>query len=85
MIRIDEIYQNIFWPYFASTNKNLQLAVHDPFGHSDPNSIIVYINGDDRYGNYLYMFDQEPVQTDIHRGTFDKIKTFHTFEVIIEQ
>ena len=76
MIRIDEIYQNVFWPFFASSNKNLELAVHDPFGSSDPDSIQVYINGDEREGNYLYLFDQEPIHPEVHEPTFDKIKEY---------
>lgn len=76
MIRIDEIYQNVFWSYFAKLNKNLELAVHDPFGASDPDSVIVYINGDETKGNYLYLFDQEPIHPDVHQPTFDKIKKY---------
>lgn len=76
MIRIDEIYQNVFWSYFSKSNKDLELAVHDPFGASDPNSIIVYINGDETKGNYLYLFDQEPIHPDVHKPTFDKIKEY---------
>jgi hypothetical protein len=84
MIRIDEIYQNVFFPYFASKHKNLELAVHDPFGSSDPDSIVVYINGSHQPGDYedpkkfkyLYMFDQEPIHKDILQPAIDKIKEF---------
>lgn len=52
------------------------MAFHDPFGRSDPDSVLVYINGDPSKGNYLYLFDQEPIQQYLHRPTFDKIKNY---------
>jgi len=68
----------VFFPYFASNskNRNFELAVHDPFGSSDPDSIVVYINGNENRGNYLYLFDQEPIQPNLHKSTFSKIKEY---------
>jgi hypothetical protein len=85
MIRIDEIYQNVFFPYFVQRQDHIQLATHDPFGATDADSICVYIHGeqDPKLKSvgpagvpYLYMFDQEPVQMDVHAPAFSRIKQY---------
>lgn len=46
----------------------------DPFGRSDPDSILSYGWDDIPEHNYTFFFDQEPIHLNIHMGTFDKIK-----------
>lgn len=48
----------------------------DPFGRSDPDSILNYGRDDILEHNYTFFFDQEPVHLDIHQGTFNKVKIF---------
>ena len=47
----------------------------DPFGRSDPDSVVNY--GDDlvHEHNYIFFFDQEPIHLDIHFETFKKVRS----------
>ena len=75
MIKIDEIYQSLFVPYCRSFSKNIEVAYHYPFGHTDVDSIKVHIKGNDKVpGNYIYIQDQEPVNWNIHQTTIDEMK-----------
>ena len=46
----------------------------EPFGQSDPDSVVNY--GDDYIPehNYIFFFDQEPIHLSIHSATFDEVK-----------
>lgn len=44
----------------------------DPFGRSDPDSILNYGYDDVPEYNYTFFFDQEPIHLNIHMATFDK-------------
>ena len=46
----------------------------DPFGRSDPDSVLNYGWDDIPEYNYTLFFDQEPVHLNIHTATFDKVK-----------
>ena len=46
----------------------------DPFGRSDPDSVIGYGRGDIQEHNYIFFFDQEPIHLNIHNATFDRVK-----------
>jgi hypothetical protein len=72
MIRIDEIYNNTFRPWLSKNRPGFRFLVCDPFGRSDPDSIICY--GDDKVHehNYIFCFDQEPIHLNIHIPTFTK-------------
>ena len=81
MIRIDEIYQNTFWPWF---NKNLQgnrMQFCDPFGRSDPDCILNYGWDDIPEFNYTLFFDQEPIHLDIHKETFETVRHVHNHDI----
>ena len=45
----------------------------DPFGRSDPDSLIVYGSEIIHENNYIFFFDQEPIHLNIHSATFDKV------------
>ena len=47
--------------------------VCDPFGRSDPESVISYGREDIHEHNYIFFFDQEPIHLNIHMPTFDKV------------
>lgn len=72
MIRVDEIYNNTFWPYI---NKNIPLTrlfFCDPPGRSDPDALLNF--GDDVTEiNYILLHDQEPIHMDIHKPLFDDV------------
>jgi hypothetical protein len=74
MPRIDEIYQNTFWPWFKKNLPGHRIQFCDPFGRSDPDSVLNYGWDDIPEYNYTLFFDQEPVHLNIHTATFDKVK-----------
>lgn len=75
MIRIDEIYQSVFWPWFQKNKPSWRVQFCDPFGRSDPDSVLNYGREDIPETNYTFFFDQEPIHLSIHTATFDKVKT----------
>jgi hypothetical protein len=74
MIRIDEIYENTFLPWAKNNLPATTLYYHDPFGHSDPDSILCrsYAPAEEEE-NFIYFFDQEPLIPDYHQATFDSM------------
>ena len=72
MLRIDEIYNNTFWPWLRDHRPGYRLLTCDPFGRSDPDSIITYGREDIAEHNYIFFFDQEPIHLNIHMPTFDR-------------
>ena len=74
MLRIDEIYQNTFWPWFQQNRPGHRVMFCDPFGRSDPDSILSYGWDDRPEHNYTFFFDQEPIHLNIHMATFDKVR-----------
>lgn len=74
MLRIDEIYQNTFWPWFQKNRPGHRIQFCDPFGRSDPDSVLSYGWDDVLEHNYTFFFDQEPIHLNIHAATFDKVK-----------
>ena len=73
MIRIDEIYNNTFWPWLRKNCPGFREYFCDPFGRSDPDSVINYGRDDCREYNYIFFFDQEPICLDIHTATFEQV------------
>ena len=73
MIRIDEIYNNTFWPWIKKNLPGFREWVCEPFGRSDPDSVINYGRDDAYEHNYIFFFDQEPIHLNIHMGTFEQV------------
>lgn len=73
MIRIDEIYENIFLPWVRKNLPHTGIVYHDPFGRSDPDSLCNNNSFDDVEKSFIYFFDQEPVILDLHQATFDRV------------
>jgi len=72
MIRIDEIYQNTFWPWFKHNKIGTRIFLCDPFGRSDPDSIISYDDLSILQQNYVFFFDQEPIDLFRHAATIQR-------------
>ena len=70
MIRIDEIYNNTFWPWIRQHRPGFREFFCEPFGRSDPESVMNYGRDDAHEHNYIFFFDQEPIHLDIHMKTF---------------
>jgi len=73
MIRIDEIYNNTFWPWVRKNRTGFRVFHCDPFGRSDPDSVINYGRDDMYEHNYIFFFDQEPIHLSIHAATFEQV------------
>lgn len=76
MLRIDEIYNNTFWPWLKKNQPGHRVLTCDPFGRSDPESVIVYGRSDIQEHNYIFFFDQEPIHLNIHTATFDQVRAY---------
>ena len=73
MIRIDEIYNNTLWPWICQHHPGVRLWWCEPFGRTDPDSLVNYGSDDIREHNYTLLWDQEPIHLNIHVPTFDSI------------
>jgi hypothetical protein len=71
MIRIDEIYDHTFWPYFRRHLPFTKMFYCDPPGRSDAESLCN--TSEDAEVNYIFFHDQEPIHTDIHAPLFDEV------------
>jgi len=76
MIRIDEIYENTFLPWVRKNLPTTSIFYCDPFGRSDPDSILCrgLENSEDEH-NAIFFFDQEPIQPSIHLPTFQSFNS----------
>ena len=73
MVRIDEIYNNTFWPWIRRNRPGQRMFMCDPFGRSDPDSVMNFGSEDVHEYNYIFFFDQEPIHLNIHMATFDEV------------
>lgn len=76
MIRIDEIYSNTFWPWLEKNRPGHRLYLCEPFGRSDPDSVINYGRDDIQEHNYIFFFDQEPIHLNMHNKTFLAVRNY---------
>lgn len=74
MIRIDEIYNNTFWPWLEKNRPGFRAFFCEPFGRSDADSVMNYGRDDIPEHNYIFFFDQEPIHLNIHLQTFLKVR-----------
>jgi hypothetical protein len=73
MIRIDEIYNNTFWPWFKQTRPGTRVFFCDPFGHTDADHLFNLGNDSIAENDYVYLHDQEPVHLDLHEPLFKDV------------
>ena len=73
MVRIDEIYNNTFWPWLKINRPGFREFFCEPFGRSDPDSVMNYGRDDAHEHNYIFFFDQEPIHLNIHMPTFEQV------------
>ena len=77
MIRIDEIYNNTLWPWIKDHLPGFRMYMCNPFGRSDPDSVINYGTENTTEHNYIFFFDQEPIHLDIHADTFKQVRNYN--------
>ena len=73
MIRIDEIYNNIFWPWLKENKVGTRLFFCDPPGRTDPDSLFKLSVDGVVENDYVFLHDQEPVHLDLHQPLFDSV------------
>jgi hypothetical protein len=72
MIRIDEIYNNTFWPYIEQNRPGTRVFFCDPPGRTDPEHLFNLGTDDVIENSYVFMHDQEPVDLELFRPLFDE-------------
>jgi hypothetical protein len=78
MIRIDEIYNNTFWPWIKKHKPGTRMFFCDPPGRSDPDALFNHGVDDIAENNYVFMHDQEPVHLDTFKPLFDEVDRRNT-------
>jgi hypothetical protein len=73
MIRIDEIYNNTFWPWVEQNRPGTRLFFCDPPGHTDPEHLFNHGQDNVVENNFIFMHDQEPVDVDLYKNLFDEV------------
>ena len=73
MIRIDEIYNNTFWPWLKKNKPGTRLFFCDPPGKCDPDSLFNHGNDEVIEIDYVFLHDQEPVHLDLHYPLFQEV------------
>lgn len=72
MIRIDEIYNNTFWPWIKKEIPLARVFFCDPPGRSDIESLHNY-GQDITELHYIFFHDQEPIHLELHRPLFEEV------------
>jgi hypothetical protein len=72
MIRIDELYDNTFWPWMQEHVPNMRMFYCDPPGDTSASSL--FNRGYDNFSErgYIYLHDQEPVDLDLYKDLLDE-------------
>jgi hypothetical protein len=75
MIRIDEIYNNTFWPWMQQYRTGTRTFFCDPPGRSDPEALFNYGRDDIPETDFVFFHDQEPIHLDLHKELFDTVRS----------
>lgn len=78
MIRIDEIYDNTIWPWIKKHHPGVRLWWCEPFGRTDPESLVNYGSDDLIEHNYTLLWDQEPIHLNLHLPTFEQMLVYNS-------
>ena len=73
MIRIDEIYNNTFWPWINQNKNGTRVFFCDPPGRSDTDSLFNLGQDNVIETDYVFFHDQEPIHLDLHKPLFDDV------------
>ena len=74
MIRIDEIYNNTFWPWIDQQIPGTRTFFCDPPGRSDPEALFNFGRDDITETDFVFLHDQEPIHLDLHKSLFEDVK-----------
>jgi len=70
MIRIDEIYNNTFWPWLKKNKPDSRILFCDPPGRTDPDALFNLNPQSEVEKDYVFFHDQEPIHLDLHQQLF---------------
>lgn len=73
MIRIDEIYNNTFWPWIRDNRPGTRLFFCDPPGRTDPDALFNLGSDAIVETDYVWMHDQEPCWVEEYQSLFDDV------------
>lgn len=73
MIRIDELYNNTFWPWAQHTLPGQRIFFCDPFGHTQPENLFNHGSDFIHESDYIFFHDQEPIQIEAHSKLFAEV------------
>jgi hypothetical protein len=73
MIRIDEIYNNTFWPYIEQNRPGTRLFFCDPPGRTDPDALFNMGSDTITENDYIFFHDQEPIHLDQFEPLFQAV------------
>jgi len=73
MIRIDEIYNNTFWPWLEQNLPGTRMFFCDPPGHTGADALFNRGRDDIVETSYIFFHDQEPIHLDVFKSLFDEV------------
>jgi hypothetical protein len=73
MIRIDEIYNNTFWPWLKQHRGGTRMFYCDPPGQTDPDHLFNHGYNNPLENDYIFFHDQEPVDLTLYHPLFDLV------------
>lgn len=73
MIRIDELYNHTFWPWFQRHKPGVRMFFCDPFGHTRPQNLFNHGSDFIHESDYVFFHDQEPIQIQAHCELFQDV------------
>lgn len=73
MIRIDEIYNNTFWPWINRHRPGSRVFFCDPFGHTGPQNLYNFGHDNLPESDFIFFHDQEPVNIEQYRELFAEV------------
>ena len=73
MIRIDELYNNTFWPWMQEHLPGVRMFYCDPPGHTSVDCLFNHGYDDVIENNYIFLHDQEPVDINLYQDLFDEV------------
>ena len=73
MIRIDELYNNTFWPWMQEHVPGARMFYCDPPGHTSVDCLFNHGYDDVAENNYIFLHDQEPVDINLYSDLFNEV------------
>jgi hypothetical protein len=74
MIRIDEIYYNIFWSWLQENRAGTRMFFCDPPGNTSPGALFNHSCNGTVENDFVFFHDQEPIHLDTFKPLFDEVK-----------